>query len=194
MSTLTTWINNAEIALRTTQASMHGGEPMALDKAVDAVRVVARSISGDAGGQTIFIGNGGSAATAAHMAVDWSLANMRSIALVDGVTLSSHANDYGVEEMFVKQLELLGTRARVPCLLVAMSASGRSKNIIRAAEYARSTGMGVVTFSGFDANNDLRKLGDMNFYTPVWRVGFVQLAQFALLHAIYDQQRVADGI
>ena len=192
MSALTTWINNAETALRITQASMHGGELMALDKAVDAVRVVARSISSAVGGQTIFIGNGGSAATAAHMAVDWSLANMRSIALVDGVALSSHANDYGVEEMFVKQLELLGTRA--PCLLVAMSASGRSKNIIRAAEYARSTGMGVVTFSGFDANNDLRKLGDMNFYTPDWRGGFVQLAQFALLHAICDQQRIADGI
>jgi D-sedoheptulose 7-phosphate isomerase len=136
-----------------------------------------------AGGKAIFIGNGGSAAIASHMAVDYSKnKGVRSVALNDAAMLTMLANDYGYEQVFAKQIAYYGRRSDVA---VIISSSGRSLNIIAAADAARDRNLrGVVTLSGMNPHNALRTKGDLNFYVPCTSYGLVELTHLALLHSL----------
>ncbi len=132
------------------------------------------------------IGNGGSLAIAAHMATDFNLAGLRTTALNCPVAATSHANDFGVEAIFTKQLEWF---AKANDNLILMSCSGNSPNIIDAALYAAAQGVRVITFTGFDpGKNKLRPLADLDFYVPSNEYGFVQLAHETILHAACDME------
>lgn len=131
-----------------------------------------------------FIGNGGSAGICSHMATDWMKnGGFSATSLNDGATLTCLGNDLGFEEVFAKQIEMHG---RAGDLLIAISSSGNSPNILRAVEAARAATMGVVTLSGFGAGNKLRRLGDVNFYVPDERYGFVEISHLAICHAVLD--------
>lgn len=137
-----------------------------------------------AGNSVIFIGNGGSASIASHQAIDYlKNGKVRAFALNDSAALTCLSNDYGYAEVFSKQLELLSHEGD---MLVAISSSGRSMNILNAIEVARARGLSVATFSGFDAQNPLRSLGDVNFYVGSYQYGFVELAHLTLIHSILD--------
>jgi D-sedoheptulose 7-phosphate isomerase len=73
-------------------------------------------------------------------------------------------------------------------LLVAMSSSGRSPNILEAVRAARERSMTVMTLSGFGADNPLRHEGDLNFYVPSREYGFVELSHNAIIHLFLDLQ------
>lgn len=135
------------------------------------------------GGKAIFIGNGGSAAIASHMAVDYSKnKGVRAVALNDAAMLTMLANDYGYEQVFAKQIEYHGRKQDVA---VIVSTSGRSLNIIAAAEAARERELrAVVTLSGMNPHNRLRTKGDLNFYVPCTDYGLVEIAHLALLHSV----------
>jgi len=133
-----------------------------------------------------FIGNGGSAGIASHLATDFSKnGGMRASSLNDGSVLTCLGNDFGYEFVFSKQLEW---HARAGDVIVAISSSGRSKNILNGAAVARERDCVLYTFSGFDANNPLRGLGDVNFFVASCAYGFVEVAHLALLHGILDIQ------
>src|SRR5580704_11898635 len=103
------------------------------DEFVDWVIKTAREAHA-MGRKLIFVGNGGSAAIASHMAVDYSKnGGMRALAFNDASFLTCLSNDLGYENVFVKQIEL---HAATGDLLVAISSSGRSPNIINAVEAA----------------------------------------------------------
>ncbi|MBF0560645.1 MAG: SIS domain-containing protein [Alphaproteobacteria bacterium] len=132
----------------------------------------------------MFIGNGGSAGICSHMATDFSKnGGMRSLAFNDGALLTCLGNDYGFEHVFAKQIEY---HARAGDLLVAISSSGRSADILNGVAAARKVGCAVVTFSGFSSGNPLRSLGDMNFFVASDQYGFVEVAHQALIHAWLD--------
>ena len=136
------------------------------------------------GGRVILIGNGGSAAIASHMAIDWTKnGGIRSMALNDAPTLTCLANDFGYEQVFAKQLEYQATKKD---LVIIISSSGKSPNIIRAAKQCDGLGSDcpLVTFSGMNPNNQLRRMGLLNFYTPASDYGLVELTHFVLLHSI----------
>jgi len=138
----------------------------------------------DAGNKLMFIGNGGSAGICSHMAIDYSKnGGIRSTAFNDGAALTCLGNDLGYENVFAKQIEL---HARQGDLLMAISSSGKSANILKAVEAARARGCAVFTFSGFSADNPLRTRGDLNFYVPASEYGFVEITHLALCHAILD--------
>ena len=139
----------------------------------------------NARGNTLhFIGNGGSAAIASHMAVDFSKrADVRARAFNDGAMLTCLGNDLGYAEVFAHQL---GLHLRPGDVLVAISSSGASRNILRGAEAARAVGTHVVSLSGFRADNPLRAAGDLNFYVGSDEYGFVELSHMALLSAMID--------
>lgn len=132
----------------------------------------------------MFIGNGGSAAIASHLAIDY-LRNGRcaSHALVDGATLTCLANDYSFEEIFQRQLAIHGRKGD---LLVALSSSGSSENILRAISAARVREMAILTMSGFEPKNSLRMLGDLNFYVPSHRYGIVEGIHLAIGHLLLE--------
>ncbi len=138
----------------------------------------------DAGNKLMFIGNGGSAAIASHMAIDYTKnGNLRSLAFNDSAALTCLGNDLGYESVFAKQIEM---HARSGDLLLAISSSGRSQNILNGVAAAWKRKCRVVTLSGFAADNPLRVLGDLNFYVPSSEYGFVELTHLALCHALLD--------
>jgi D-sedoheptulose 7-phosphate isomerase len=136
------------------------------------------------GNKLMFIGNGGSAGITSHLATDFSKnGGLRATAFNDGAVLTCIGNDFGYEHVFAKQIEWHG---RAGDLLLAISSSGRSANILKGARAARERGCGVVTMSGFGEDNPLRLAGDVNFYVRSSFYGFVEVAHLALLHAILD--------
>lgn len=152
---------------------------LTLDQGVSQLREYMRRTR-----MNFIVGNGGSLAAAAHMATDFNLAGLRTTALTDVVAATSHANDFGVEAIFTKQLEWF---AKANDNLILMSCSGNSPNIIDAALYAQAQGIRVITFTGFDpGKNKLRPLADLDFYVPAHQYGYVQLAHETILHAACD--------
>src|SRR6185295_3206162 len=109
-----------------------------------------------------FVGNGGSAGICSHLAIDFSKnGGLRSLAFNDPSALTCLGNDLGYENVFAKQIDFHG---RPGDLLIAISSSGRSPNILSAVAKARERECSVVTLSGFGDDNGLRRTGDVNFY------------------------------
>jgi D-sedoheptulose 7-phosphate isomerase len=169
--------------IREAEATDGTGRPLRLDDAFARVAAAAHSAH-QAGNKLMFIGNGGSAGIASHLAIDFSKnGGLRSLAFNDASALTCLGNDLGYDRVFSQQLEF---HARPGDLLLAISSSGRSRNILTATATARERRVGVVTFSGFDQDNDLRRIGDVNFYVRSDEYGFVEIAHLSLCHAILD--------
>ena len=121
------------------------------------------------GATVFFIGNGGSAATASHFANDLAYGTneyelpFRVLSLTDNVpVLTALGNDYGFEEVFVRQLKVLGHSGDV---LVAISASGNSPNLLRAIQYAKGVGITSVALTAFDGGK-MKVLADEGIHIP----------------------------
>jgi D-sedoheptulose 7-phosphate isomerase len=139
----------------------------------------------DAGRTLYFVGNGGSAMIASHMAVDASKnGGLRALSFNDAAMLTAISNDISFEEIFSLPLTRIGQRGD---LLMTISSSGNSPNIVRALEAARRIGMHSVTLSGKRADNRSRVLGDLNFYVPADRYGWVECAHQLIIHYWFDQ-------
>ncbi len=138
----------------------------------------------EAGGRMLLIGNGGSAAIASHQAFDyWKNGKMRAMSFNDSSLLTGGANDFGYEHAFEETLKM---HARKEDVLVAISSSGQSKNIINAATAARQMGLMVVTMSAFKSDNPLRSCGDVNVYLATDIYGHAELGHETILHTILD--------
>ncbi|MFQ5539977.1 MAG: SIS domain-containing protein [Candidatus Binatia bacterium] len=136
------------------------------------------------GRKVIFIGNGGSAAIASHQAVDyWKNGGMRAIAFNDSSLLTCIGNDFGYPHVFAKPIQMF---ADLGDILMAISSSGRSENILLAVEAAKGKGCKVITMSGFSPDAPLRLMGDLNFYVPSDSYGYVEITHLALCHCILD--------
>jgi len=136
------------------------------------------------GRKVMFIGNGGSAAIASHQAVDfWKNGGMRAVAFNDSSLLTCIGNDFGYPQVFVKPVEMFADPGDV---LVALSSSGRSENILSAVNTARKKECKVITMSGFAANAPLRLMGDLNFYVASDSYGHVEIVHLTLCHCILD--------
>jgi len=137
-----------------------------------------------AGNKLIFVGNGGSAAIASHMATDYSKnGGVRALALNDASMLTCLGNDLGYERVFAKQIEL---HARAGDLVIAISSSGRSANILNAVDAATAAGCAMATMSGFTPDNPLRRKGEWNFFVASDRYGFVEIGHLTICHAVLD--------
>ena len=136
------------------------------------------------GKKLIFIGNGGSASIASHMAIDyWKNGGIRSTCFNEASLLTCLSNDYGYEYVFSKPIQMFAQRGD---LVIAISSSGKSKNILNAVDAAREKECGVITLSGFKTDNPLRRCGDINFYVPSSSYGFVELSHLSICHAALD--------
>lgn len=134
--------------------------------------------------KVIFVGNGGSAAIASHQAVDlWKNGGIRAIAFNDASLLTCVGNDYSYPEIFEKPVAMF---ADADDVLIAISSSGRSSNILKAAQKAKELGCRVITMSGFKSDNPLRQAGHVNFYIPSDSYGFVEIAHLTLCHYLTD--------
>lgn len=153
-------------------------------------------------GRRIFVlGNGGSAATASHFAVDLGKGTLRGIEdqprfRVDSLTdnlpyVTAWANDFDYDLVFEQQLRNLGAPGDV---VIAISASGNSPNLVRAMEYARSAGMVTAAMTGFSGGK-LKELADLSVHVPVDDYGMAENMHMIIVHIIITQTtaRVANG-
>jgi len=137
-----------------------------------------------AGKKTIVAGNGGSAAIASHCAVDFTKnARVRCVTFNEADLITCLANDFGYELWLAKALEFHADEGDV-CVLI--SSSGESENIVKAAEYAQSRRLKLVTFTGFAPNNRLRKLGELNFWVDSRAYNIVEMTHHIWLLAVCD--------
>lgn len=148
-----------------------------------------------------FIGNGGSAVTASHMANDLALGSRsekhmglyRTVALTDNTAkMTAIANDHGYDKMFIYQLKV---QYRPGDKLVAITASGNSPNIIKAAEWVKGKGGRVIGLVGFDGGK-LKDLCDVLIHviTSKGEYGPVEDVHMVVNHLIYTWLHHRDKI
>ena len=137
------------------------------------------------GFKTIIVGNGGSAAIASHFSVDITKnAGVRCVNFNEADLITCFANDYGFERWVTKAVEFYGDKGDV---LIAISSSGSSDNILNGCEAARSQNFSsVITLSGFHEQNPLRRMGDINLWVDSKAFNFVESIHQIWLLAIVD--------
>lgn len=136
-------------------------------------------------GVVYIVGNGGSAAIASHASIDFiNMDKMRAFSLLDPAVITCISNDYGYEEIYAKQLSQFIKKEDV---LIAISSSGKSSNITKAAEVTNTKDVKTITFSGFSESNPLRQLGDYNIWLNSNNYGQVEIGHAFILHYITDQ-------
>ncbi|QOG12093.1 SIS domain-containing protein [Arcobacter sp. FWKO B] len=138
------------------------------------------------------VGNGGSSATASHMANDLGIGlrrrdirNINIVSLGDNSAVTSAiANDIGFENIFYMQLKGI---LQPDDVIIAISCSGNSSNITKAIEYAKEVGAKVIGVTGFDGGK-LKELSDVNFHVdaPKGEYGLVEDVHMILDHMIYS--------
>lgn len=134
--------------------------------------------------QIFLIGNGASSSMASHIAADLCKnGQLATRCFTDASLLSAIANDCGVEELFAEPLR---RQAHAGDILVCISSSGESPNIIQACKVAKEMGLTIVTLSAMGNKNRLRTYGDINFYVPAANYGFAETAHAAILHYWVD--------
>jgi D-sedoheptulose 7-phosphate isomerase len=155
-----------------------------------AVRLMAGALT--AGGKVMACGNGGSAADSQHFAAE--LLNrfekerppLAAIALTtDTSTLTSIANDYAYDQVFAKQVAALGRNGDV---LVAISTSGNSPNVIAAMQVARERGVRIVALTGKGGGKMAAMLGDQDIHlcVPADRTARIQEVHLLTIHCLCD--------
>ena len=141
------------------------------------------------------IGNGGSASTASHMATDFSKQAyvlgrrpLRAHALTDNIgTLTAFANDSGYDNVFASQLK---THAHPGDLLILISCSGNSPNLVKAIEVAKQQGLDTIAFGGMHGGRT-RELCDHYVHVPSSDYGHIETAHLLFVHLLTDLLRTA---
>lgn len=160
-----------------------GAEPRGYDDGIRALLQIFLAVK-ESGKRVFFAGNGGSAAIAIHMTADYlKNGGMVTCSLYDSAVMTCLGNDFAYEEVFAKQIEI---KAEEGDLLVAVSSSGNSANIIRALQAAKEKKAKTVTFTGFGKDNRAKQLGDFNIYVPVSEYGIVESVHNLILQHVVD--------
>ena len=133
----------------------------------------------------MIFGNGGSASIASHFSVDLTKnAKVRCFNFNEPNLITCFSNDYGYEKWVEKTVDFYGDEGDV---LIVISASGKSKNMINACETARRKNFSkVITFTGIDKNNPISKLGDINLWINSKAYNFVENTHQVWLLTIVD--------
>ena len=131
----------------------------------------------------VIVGNGGSAAIASHFSVDMTkVGGIRCINFNESDLLTCFSNDYGYENWVVNALKFYADRGD---MVILISSSGKSKNIVNAAKYTKNNGLKLITFSGFSKNNSINKIGHINFHVHSKNYNHIEnIHQFLLLTAV----------
>ena len=162
----------------------------AISEIPDAKISYLKKIINEQKGSIIILGNGGSSAICSHIAEDYTkVLKKRTLTFTDAARLTCYSNDYGYEnayEQFLKEY------ADEDTLVILISSSGNSPNIVKCAKYCVSKNLKLITLTGFKSYNDLRSVlsnsSTSNWLTELWvnseEYGIVELTHEAFLHSI----------
>ncbi|MET0239902.1 MAG: SIS domain-containing protein [Sphingobium sp.] len=163
-------------AMKTVDLGELGRAHVAIEKAVAA------------GGKIYSIGNGGSAAIADHLCCDWTKGtHSHGHPTIDSRSMTANvplytaiANDFGFETVFAKQVEFL---AKPEDILVAISSSGNSPNILAGVAAAKAIGMVTIGLSGFSGGR-LREEADIILHADISNYGIVEDVHQSVMHVL----------
>lgn len=183
MPQFTDWIHQLSQAMLQTQCRK-SGELIDLEQGFEAAAQELKD-TGRRNGSIWWIGNGGSAAICSHLSQDvLNKLQIKSQPISDHSLLTCMANDFGYEEVYSRPLETLGEKGD---LLIAISSSGNSANILNALKRAQEKGMRTLTLSAFKEDNALwNSPADVAFYLPTELYGQAESGHEALLHAVIE--------
>ena len=135
-------------------------------------------------GKVFIVGNGGSSSIASHVSVDFAkVANVPSNTFNNANLITCFANDYG-HENWIK--EAIKAYTQKNDILILISSSGTSNNIINAAKYCNENNIPLITLSGFDKSNPLAKLGDVNIHINSNNYNYIEMSHHIILVSIVD--------
>lgn len=131
----------------------------------------------------IIIGNGGSNSIASHISQDYTKElGKKAICFSDPSRLTCYINDYGRDEAYKKFLEHF---ADFDTLVILISSSGNSMNIVNSAKWCEKVGIKFITLSGFNINNELNNLNaEFKYWVDSYDYGVVECAHLIFLHSI----------
>ena len=154
-----------------------------VEKIITAKNTLAQAKKNNA--KIMIFGNGGSAAIASHVSVDLTKnANIRSVNFNEADLITCFSNDYGYERWIEKAIDFYADDKDV---LILISSSGKSPNMVNACKAARDKKMSkIITFTGHDKNNPLSKLGDINFWINSKAYNFVENLHQVWLLTVVD--------
>ena len=170
----------------------HALDTISLNELETSIKIISNSSKNS--GKIWLIGNGGSAATASHFATDLSRCTgenrqpLTAISLCDNTGLiTAIGNDFSFEDIFVKQLQNLG---KAGDLLISISASGNSRNLIKAVEFANTFSISTLSLVGFDGGA-LQELSDNSIFvqTNIGDYGIAEDCHSIICHYISSQLR-----
>jgi D-sedoheptulose 7-phosphate isomerase len=177
------YISNLNRVLCNMEATNRSGGRLGLDEGAAKALAIIEGVRAR-GNKIMLVGNGGSAAIVAHIQNDFfKAAGMPAMVFNDVPLLTAFANDDGYQVAFEKMADMW---AKEGDLLIAVSSSGKSKNILNAGAACLKKGCELITMSGFNPANDLRQMGSVNFYVPSDSYGAVELAHSILGHFFTD--------
>jgi len=131
------------------------------------------------------VGNGGSAGIAAHAVTDFAnVCKIKASTLHESSLLTCMANDYGYENALARMLDLVINPGDV---LIAISSSGKSANIVNATAKAKSKGAYSITLTGFASSNPVREAGDLSIWVDSNDYGLIEVGHQFILHHISDR-------
>ncbi len=141
------------------------------------------------GNKVLLCGNGGSASQAIHISAEFTgrykkeRKGLPAIALTtDPAAVTAISNDYGFEAVFAKQIEALGNKGD---LLISISTSGNSANVIKAIEAAKKLGIKTISVLGKDGGK-AKGLADVDIIVPSHNTPIIQSAQLTVLHILCE--------
>ena len=135
-------------------------------------------------GRVYIVGNGGSASIASHISVDLAkVARISSSTFNNANLITCFANDYGYENWVTEAIKAYMSKND---MIILISSSGTSKNIVNAGKYCKKKSINSITLSGFKKNNPLSKLGNINFYINSNQYNFIEMSHHIILVYFVD--------
>ena len=147
-----------------------------------SVQLIQKSIHNKS--KVYIVGNGGSASIASHVSVDFAkVARVPSSTFNNSNLTTCFANDYGYENWVV---EAMKAYTNINDLMILISSSGTSKNIVNAAQYCKDNNIDLITLSGFTKDNPLSTLGNVNFHIESTEYNYIEMSHHIILLALVD--------
>ena len=147
-----------------------------------SVQLIQRTIHNKS--KVYIVGNGGSASIASHVSVDFAkVARVPSSTFNNSNLITCFANDYGYENWVV---EAIKAYTNINDLIILISSSGTSKNIVNAAQYCKDNNIDLITLSGFTKDNPLSTLGNVNFHIESTEYNYIEMSHHIILLALVD--------
>jgi len=169
--------------LRKTEVTKKNREAVSLDDALAEWAQRVKKMQDDKG-LIFFCGNGASCTMGEHMSNDWfQNAKVNTTTCSETSHITAISNDLTYEDVFSYRIKRILSEKDI---LITISSSGNSPNIIKAIEAANKNGAYVITFSGKEKDNKSRMGGNLNFYVPLSTYGLVESAHAVLLHLGLD--------